>query len=502
MLPTSFLSTKSLKNAFHYLNKHILEISTILAVLFISKYVAMGNIKHALIPILLLLFLSILTNPLVGLIISVPLVLYFSYIDVLWVSPWDYILLFLVFIALLTILLRGKIKINKTSQKILLIFISYIFLATLINWTNNIPFEKFIYDDITLFSTLLLGFCTMFFIKNEKQLKTFIYSLIGFMSISAFVGTMQFLGFNSFWEIRESLGNLNPDILTRARASGLSLYSIPFSYELAATVPLIFSTLSLKVKKINKFYSILTFLICFFALLATKSRSAIIAGFLGLLAVTLPRPKLKFEKRRLIFLVLVSSITILILFNLSSSLSLTRFNFKDVSAITRISALYISGKTFLEHPFGTGKNFNFYKNYQNEFERLTYKYLNKFAPKRIKEFSSIMSEKGMISPHNYFLNILLYYGIFGFLLAVLFYYYIFKGLSRVYKNNKDIPFIRAIASGLIGSFTSYIINSLFHNSGPFLVDPFLWYFIGITLFLLNHYENPKKFPQPHKSSTN
>ncbi len=483
----------SIKNNIFF-QKYIPWILVFLLALFIGKNVAQGRIEHIVALFLLFFFLIVLIKPLIGLIISIPLILYFSYIDFGPISPWNYILFFLVFIAILFLFYRGKIKINNFSQKILLIFILYIFLTVVINWVQGIPAKDFLYNGVVLFSTLLVGFCTMFFIKNEKQLKAFLYFLVGFMSVSAFVGIMQFIGIEFFWRLREFWGvyppAIAPDILARVRIPGLALFSIPLSYQLASVVPLIFAILIIKKRKQSRFFLLFAFIICFSALLATQARSAIIGGVFALGVITFYNYKgFRINKRILLPLGIASFVIILFLFAAPGRFAVQRFFFQDqdIATIARIPAFIISGRVFLDHPLGTGRDIDRYVEYLPEFEELLYKYVNRFAPHRLAELPAFLKARGMISPHNHFINILLYYGIFGFLLLFLFYYYIFKGLFVLLRNNKDKPFIKAVALGLIASFIAYIINSLFHNMGPFLIDPFNWYFVGITLFLLNHY---------------
>lgn len=462
----------SIKNIFQI--KYISITSTILIFVLIAIFIGQGNIKYAILLIFLLFLLLILIKPLFGLIISIPLILYLSYIDIFLVSPWNYIIFLLSFEALMILLVKRKIRLNRYSKKILFVFILYIFLTIIINWINGISVKNFFLDAVILFSTLLVGFCTMFFIKNEKELKIFIYSLVGFMSISAFVGIMQFIGIDFFWKLREFFGTapaIAPDILARTRIPGLALYSIPFGYQLTSIVPLIFCILTIKKERnLNKYYLLITFIICLLALMATKSRSAIIAGIMGIIIITFR----DVTKKKLLSLIILLAVFALIINILPRRFAIYRFAFKDYTTPLRISAFIISGKAFLNNPLGTGKN------------------LDKYYAYRLSESSSYFITSQMISPHNHFINILLYYGISGFLLLILFYWYILKGLMKVFKNNKHNLLITTTAVGLIGSFFAYIINSLFHNMGPFLIDPFNWYLIGITLFLLNHY---RKYPK-------
>ena len=127
---------------------------------------------------------------------------------------------------------------------------------------------------------------------------------------------------------------------------------------------------------------------------------------------------------------------------------------------------------------------------QNEYANLYRGALNSFvatfggrmSPWLIDELYATSS----VSAHNQFINIMLYYGVAAFLLLILFYYYILRGLRHVARTTKD-PIIRAVSLGLIGSFVAYMINSLFHNNGPFFSEPQAWFFIGIAAFVFNEH---------------
>ncbi|MFX0134718.1 MAG: O-antigen ligase family protein, partial [Candidatus Hodarchaeota archaeon] len=340
----------------------------------------------------------------------------------------------------------------------------------IINWINGINVEYLLLNAIILFSTLLVGFCTMYFIKNEKQFKTFIYYLIGFMSISAFVAIMQFIGVDFFWRLRELLGidpNIEPGILERTRVPGLALYSIPLGYQLASVVPFIFGILNIKKEKRPfKFYLLVTFVICLLALISIKGRSAILAGIIGMIVIVF----LSFTKRKLIALIFLLIILVLTFYIFHSKFAIYRFTFKDISTPLRISAFIISGKIFINNPIGIGINWTeYYYQYSSEFKELSYIFAEKFTPYQTSELQLYL-ENHQMSPHNHFINILLYYGIFGLLLLILFYKYIFKGLMYVYRNEKSSKFIFATVTGLIGAFIAYVVN----DAKKYDQNPWLW----------------------------
>ncbi|RLG19868.1 hypothetical protein DRN74_06310 [Candidatus Micrarchaeota archaeon] len=74
-----------------------------------------------------------------------------------------------------------------------------------------------------------------------------------------------------------------------------------------------------------------------------------------------------------------------------------------------------------------------------------------------------------------------YYWLPGLILLIMFYACLFP-LLRVSKSpGGSHPFLNGARIGLLGAFTGYLVNSLFHNAGPFIGDPFNWYFVGLAL---------------------
>lgn len=443
---------------------------------------ASGNMKLLILFCLGCLAIVIAVRPFFGLILSIPLVMWFSYTDLLWISAWNYILAFLIYLCILILVKKQKIKINKYSQRILIIFILFIFLTIIVNWINGIPFNSTLLNTGSLISVLLLGFCTMFFIKSEKQLIIFLYCLIGFMSISALVGIGQFLNIDFFWKLREIIA-MTPEhissqqILYRSNILGLALYSIPFGYQLTSIAPLNFGVLINKRHKsfFKRINLSLTFVFCFSALLFTLNRSAILGGIIGVLVIIFMNYS-SMRLRKLISLIIIFIFLLLILNMLTDNIVVNRFLFSKIKTgmLPRELSVLRAIDVVFSHPFGIGRGNPSYMNYLEN--------SGIFFGGYIGEYSGVK----IISPHNQFINIFLYYGFLGLFLLVLFYYYIFKGLFYLYRNNN--AFIRGVTTGLIGSFSAYIINSMFHNDGPFLGDPLNWYFVGVVMFLLNNYE--------------
>jgi heme/copper-type cytochrome/quinol oxidase subunit 4 len=427
--------------------------------------------------------LAVFFKPLFGLIATVPLVLYFSYIDVIWISPWNYLIAGLGCLAAVTYYKRKTVaplyacKSNQLStytRKIYVVSLLFFILMSIINFIQS--------NDLKLSAQFIplffIAFCTMVFVRNENDLKLLIYCLIGFMSISAFVGIMQFAKVDFFWQLREMQETTDPivvlQIQERQRIPGLAYYNIQFAYQLANVVPLVFAILLSKTKKtkFELFYLTTAFLVCFYASIISKSKSLVIAVTAALVWVAMKSSISKRSKNTIVFLfsaILVLVVIYCLYFEVyeESESSLTKIN---AGNLARIPLFWAGFRVFLENPWGIGTgNFNVHA--------------RKFYPQ-------LMNMPGadhllVTATHNQFLNILVYYGILGLFLIILFYNFILKGILNIVRRPPD-NFTHAVATGLFGTFLAYLIQSMFHNAGHFTIDPFGWYFVGLSIFLFNY----------------
>ncbi|MDA2921965.1 O-antigen ligase family protein [Patescibacteria group bacterium AH-259-L07] len=464
--------------------KYFLWITAVLFAVFIGIFVSRGTVEYDIFLGFLLILLIVLAKPIAGLLFAIPLTLWYPSTELLWAPPRNYLIFFMGIIALMALSIKGKLKINRHSKKILTISIIFVLLAISINLIHDTSLTIVSVKGARLLILFLVGFCTMFFITNKKYFYLFLKFLIVCMSISAFVGIGQFLGIDFFWKLREIAGfdpSVPSSIISRTRIAGLSLFSIPLSYQLASVTPLLLGLLTIKKGGgFSKKFLLIAFILCFLALLMTQARSAIIGGFIGLITVIFLGTKKR--KKRKIKMVSLGIVMVLIIFflNIQTEGSFTkRFLFQDQTTQWRISAFQASAKTFARHPLigvGTGRAG------AQEYEAIAASVLADRDIKRAK----------IISPHNQFINVLLYYGIFGLLLLILFYYYIFKGLFYLYHKIDDKT-MQGVVIGLIGLFVAYIFHSSFHNNGPFISDFFNWFFVGITMFLLNYSNKMNKY---------
>ena len=163
---------------FQFVNKSLVEkLSLLLFILLaalIGIFAAKNSIEMSLLLGMILLIPVFLIRPLLGLMISVPLALWFSYVDLLWVPPRNYVIFLLGFIAILILFHRKKLYVSRYSWQILVVMSVFILWSALISLINGVSPGQVVYTSGRLLSVLLIGFCTMFFIKNIRQLKIFL----------------------------------------------------------------------------------------------------------------------------------------------------------------------------------------------------------------------------------------------------------------------------------------------------------------------------------------
>jgi O-antigen ligase len=281
---------------------------------------------------------------------------------------------------------------------------------------------------------------------------------------------MQFIGVDFFWHLRENIA-LDPEhvigqqILHRERIAGLAYFNIPLAYQLVALAPLVFSLLFFsKTKSVERFFLGISFTVILLALILSLSRSAILGGLAGMLTVLILSDH-RFKEVKLTTFAVLSMSTVLLFEPLKHRIFPLENLFVDRTALYAAALKMIS-----DSPFGIGIG-----------------QFNVNAAKYLPELSSY-EDAGLIllqTPHNHFLNITVYTGFIGGLLLIGLYYIIFKGLFDL-KNKTNENYVRILVIGLTGSYSGYIINSMFHNGGPFLGDIIVWYIIGITMFLFNN----------------
>ena len=368
---------------------------------------------------------------------------------------------------------RKKLRISGSIKFFLLVFFSYLLLVLsriFLEEENAAFWLQWIAG--RLGAPLSFLFLIILFIKEKRELVVFLYVLIGFTFVTAAVAILQFLNISDFfWHMREVLGvpkSIAFFFEYKTRVSGLSSYVVPLSYQLLSVIPLlvVFSMVKIKLFLPKKAIVLIT-AITSIALLLTFMRSAIMGAFIGVLTVLFFMFRLKLVSR---FSAAFFSIALLFLFVIviSQGNIFHRILRIDSTVFERIPVTIAASKILAMNPLGVG----------NEYQE------------RVKNiYSDIESypraEQALVLfPHNIFLNVGILFGWAAIILVIIFYWQLFRLL---YKNTRnDDKVLQTISIGLIGSFAAYLINSLFHNSNPFVGDPFNWFFIGSAFWVIIH----------------
>jgi hypothetical protein len=370
-----------------------------------------------------------------------------------------------VYITATVLLLKRTIPISRSVKVILqvsLVLTGWMFARELIAGAPLVDVFRSVGGRVIL--GVAIAFCLWYVVNTQNQLRRLTNVLIWGITVSAIVGIGQYFVGGPFIQLWEHTGGYLPKLgdLQSGYIAGLAQYSIPFSYQLSAIVPLCFSILISRSKKGAQVLLPIVLLILLAALFLTQSRSATVGGMIGLAVVAAGVARRARVKR--LFWSAILGIGVYSAYGLFVD---PRFLIiTDTSAQGRIPLYLTALRIGMTHPFGTG--------------RAAYMAT---AAGFYEPIAQLPGAEAILryTSHNQFLNILGYYGILGLLLLVGFYVLLFRMLAVLKTRTVRDKSLNAIRIGLVGAFTAYVVNSLFHNAGPFVGDPVNWYFIGLAL---------------------
>jgi len=355
------------------------------------------------------------------------------------------------------VLLRRKISIPPTAAllfRISLLLVTWIFIRDLFA-TREIALAMKV-DGGRVLMGVLIAFSIWALASNLRRLRFLTYVLIAAIAGSAIVAIGQY-------SLGEPFINLLPGgdrkLLTiqSGYISGLAASSFIFGSQLCVCAPLVFGLfISRSVRYRKTFLAI--FILLFFSLLLSQSRSAIIGTLLGVSVITWSGKR----KGKISFPLL--GIAVYLLYGVYVNHRIVTFT--DISTQARKPLFLAALLTGFTHPLGTG--------------RIAYKEVASGFYEMVEELAGA---EGVLeaTAHNQFLNLLGYYGVHGMVLGIVFYIFLFR-LFRISKSDSASPrFLEGMRIGLLGGFTAYLIHTFFHNAGPFIGDPVNWYFIGLAL---------------------
>jgi len=314
--------------------------------------------------------------------------------------------------------------------------------------------------------------CSVYmFVRSSKRVTIFIFVLLAAGTISALVGIGQFYVGGPFIDLWAALVRPPEERLSLARVlvPGLAPTSILLGYQLTTLLPLAVALLFSRPMFINRILKGLVVLISMtmmFALVLSGSRSAIGSAFFGIAFVVLLLRRRASRWGPWLVIGLTFGILLYILVGVFYQPARFLLLEEDLSVAVRPSLALTALQYAFFHPFGTG----IFRPTEEEYVIL------QFDPR-------VAAHIGTLTPHNQFLNILVYYGFPGLVMLIAFYWLLFRTLRKSWQvavQNQDAYNYKWMVGGLIGAFLAYLINSMFHNAGPFVGDWFHWFVIGLV----------------------
>jgi len=372
------------------------------------------------------------------------------------------------YVALTMLLTRPRICMSPTIKLLLQISLSlvaWMFIANLLSGTSLGQTLHVVGGKV--FIGVIIAFCVWYSANSVNKLRYLIYVLIAGVAISAFVGIGQYLvgePFISIWA--KTGGNLGRmwEIQRKVVIAGLAGYSVPFGYQLCAAIPLTFALLLSVKSRLGKMWWLSLLSLLGIAVVLSVQRSATIASMAGIILITW----FYLSRYRLLYTSLGVSFGTIVYFSAGLYFSKKFVVLSTASTLARIPLWITALLVGLYHPLGTGV-----AGYM-EAARAVYGMVSHLpASQYALELTS----------HNQFLNILGYYGFPGLFLLLIFYFLLFKILIHAYKRAPKGTFVHNAGLGLLGASVAYVVNSLFHNAGPFIGDLVNWYYIGLILAL-------------------
>ena len=369
-----------------------------------------------------------------------------------------------IYVALTVMFLKTKISISPTAKAILIVsflLISWMFVREFLAGTELALAMKVIGGRILV--GVIIAFSIWFLTTELWHLRFVTYVLIAAITVSAVVGIGQYFIGGPFIRLWELTGGYLPKLweVHLGYIAGLAAYSIPFAYQLCTSVPLVFGLCIFRsVWCRGTLFAI--FLLLFLSLFLTQARSAVIGALIGIAMILWIRRR-GWKLGSVLLFLIIGALAYLLYGMYVTPRMIT---FTEFSAQARPPLFLVALWTGFTHPFGTG--------------RVAYTEVASGFYGSVQELPSAEAVFEYTA-HNQFLNMLGYYGIPGLVLVIIFYVFLFRlfGIGEAVSLNAG--FLNGMRAGLLAGFASYLINSCFHNAGPFIGDPVNWYFIGLAL---------------------
>ena len=402
-------------------------------------------------------------------------VLSISAIAYLWVSSYQTGLFGLTPSALLVALavylgmlrfLEGK-KIDSGFGKLLIVSLCFLMWAIVVYTVAGMGLPRRV---LQIALGIAVAFSVYMITDSYARVEFLVGAMIAGATVSAFVGIGQFFigePFVSLWLTFGGTTGIAMQNVLGGRVAGLALDTIMFSYHLVTIIPLAVALwFGMRGRTSEWHRAVLAGAITamLLALILTMTRSAIAGTFLGSVFSLL----LLGSRRRRWMPVLIGALVVSIVLYISvgSFYDPTRFiGMRGVSARVRLPMQLTAIKYAVQHPFGTGT-----------YVLSSGAYVDPSLDPGMREI--VLTN----TAHNQFLNVLVYYGFPGLGVLLVFYWLLLRRTYALWQlvARSELVDLKWLPAGLVGAVLGYLVNSMFHNAGPFVGDIFNWYIIGLV----------------------
>ncbi len=393
--------------------------------------------------------------------------------------PYRFLLLFAWMFFLSYIFMnKGKLIISNIKVREYLQFLAFwcIYAFFSLIWALSKPFA------VRQIMFLLMGFSVIFFIvyyfSNIKDLKRSYYLWVLILVALIPIGMWENLTGNHL----SVSGLIGAPLVNKYMPSTVFGNPNDFATYIALSIPFIVSLIHYTKRIFVRLFGILVFSISFYLLIKTLSRAnyiVIILEFIFFL-VFLLSTRVRFKVILTICLVLL----VLFIVNLNTILvqNLLRNNiiFQQIQSIlslwsleydsTRIRINLIKNSlVFLQNSLGFGVGAGNAEYYMANY--------------------AIYNTWGLTNPHNWWVEILVNYGVVVFIGYILYYFSLFRNLYKIYFRLKD-RLEKMICEALILGLFGFLFASI--SSSSIFALGFNWLFFAFALAFLNYYRNKPK----------
>jgi len=383
-----------------------------------------------------------------------------------------------IFFILSLFLSHGRLDISKVKVKNYLVFLaiwlSYAFFS--VTWALSKPFA------IRHLMFLLMAFSVIFFIvyyfSNIKDLKRSYYLWILILVALLLIGMWETLTGNHL----PISGLIGAPFVNRYMPSAVFDNSNDFATYIVLSIPFIISLVHYTKNIFIRLFGMVIFSLAFYLLVKTLSRAnyiAVIFEFIFLFVFLLNK-RTKFKVTVMIGLIILAVVIAI------PGSALIQYFFKNNVISQQIQSIYSPWSL----QYGSiDVRINLIKNSLIFLlKSLGFGVGAGNAEYYIAHYA-VYNTRGILNLHNWWVEILVNYGVFVFIGYIILYYKLFRSFFKLYFR-LDSGFERAACETVLLGLAGFLFAST--SSSSIIAMRFHWLFFAFTLALLNYFKNKPK----------